>query len=90
MSYVREGYKQQHILKTIGELKLDDKWEKNGMAVVVNLNIQEKDRVKAKIESYRTMGIHYWEMTSTLVHRIESTGERERNTFLGLPSTKRF
>ena len=52
MSYVREGYKQQHILETIGELKLDDRWEKNGINVVINLNIQGKDRVKAKIGSY--------------------------------------
>ena len=90
MSYVREGYKQQHILETIGELKSKEMWEKNGMDVVVNLNSQGKDRVRAKIESYRTMGIQYWEKASTLAQRIDSTGERERNTFLGLPSTKRF
>ena len=90
MSYVRERYKQQHILETIGELKSKEMWEKNGMDVVVNLNSQGKDRVRAKIESYRTMGIQYWEKASTLAQRIDSTGERERNTFLGLTSTKRF
>ena len=85
MSYVREGYNQQHILKTIGELKSNDRREKNGMDVVINLYIQGKDRVKSKIESYRIMGIQDCEKASTLVYRVDSTREHERNTFLGLP-----
>ena len=84
MSYVREGYKQQHILKTIGDFKMND------MDVVINLRKQDKQRVEKKIDSYRNMGIQYWEMATTLAHRIESTGERERNLLLGLPPSKHF
>ena len=84
MSYVREGYKQQHILKTIGDFKMND------MDVVINLRKQDKQRVEKKIDSYRNMGIQYWEMATTLAYRIESTGERERNLLLGLPLSKHF
>ena len=59
------------------------------MDVVINLRKQDKQRVEKKIDSYRNMGIQYWEMATTLAHRIESTGERERN-LLGLPPSKHF
>ena len=84
MSYVREGYKQQHILKTIGDFKMND------MDVVINLRKQDKQRVEKKIDSYRNMGIQYWEMVTILAHRIESTGECERNLLLGITSIEIF
>ena len=84
MSYVSEGYKQQHILETIGDLDTND------MDSVINLKKQDKQRVEKKIDSYRDMNIQYWEMATILAHRIESTGERERNLLLGLPPSKHF
>ena len=90
MSYVREGYKQQHILETIGELKRKEMWEKKGMDVVINLSIQSNDRIEKKAKSYRNMGIQYWEMVTSLAHLMDSTGERERNMLLGLPPSKHF
>ena len=84
MSYVSEGYKQQHILETIGDLDTND------MDSVINLKKQDKQRVEKKIDSYRNMNIQYWEMATILAHRIESTGECERNLLLGLPPSKHF
>ena len=84
MSYVSEGYKQQHILETIGDLDTND------MDSIINLKKQDKQRVEKKIDSYRDMNIQYWEMATILAHRIESTGERERNLLLGLPPSKHF
>ena len=84
MSYVSEGYKQQHILETIGDLDTND------MDSVINLKKQDKQHVEKKIDSYRDMNIQYWEMATILAHRIESTGECERNLLLGLPPSKHF
>ena len=54
MSYVSEGYKQQHILETIGDLDTND------MDSIINLKKQDKQRVEKKIDSYRDMNIQYW------------------------------